>query len=57
MHRKGDLACPVDGGHAVAPRIPGARPELLEGANDRMWMKEESTPQILEIIDEFLESA
>jgi pimeloyl-ACP methyl ester carboxylesterase len=54
MHRKADLAVPVEAGHALAARLPNAELVLLEGANHWMLMKEDDTDEIVSRIEEFL---
>lgn len=56
MHRKGDLAIPVEAGRALAALLPNAELVLLEGANHWMLMKEEDTDEIIARIEAFLRS-
>jgi pimeloyl-ACP methyl ester carboxylesterase len=54
MHRSGDLVVPLDEGRKLAAAIPGARMVTLPGNNHYMMWQEESTPETLRRMEEFL---
>ncbi len=54
LHRRGDLAIPVEAGQALAASIPNAELVLLEGANHWMLMAEPDTDRIVSRMEAFL---